>query len=77
MTDPDYFPKKADPLQAENAKRYPPRHRAPPIPSGEDFATLTAKHGRPVDLKEALRQSTRTMGANDNPGGKPAKPRRK
>jgi len=43
----------------------------------EAFADLLAKHGRPVDLKEALRQSTRTMGANDNPGGKPAKPRRK
>jgi len=56
MTDPDYFPKKADPLQAENAKRYPPRHRAPPIPSGEDFATLTAKHGRPVGVFEHDRQ---------------------
>ena len=39
----------------------------------EAFADLLAKHGRPVDLKEALRQSTRTMGANDNPPGKPAK----
>ena len=43
----------------------------------EAFADLLAKHNRPIDLKEALRQSTRTMGANDNPGGKPTKPRRK
>lgn len=39
----------------------------------EAFADLLAKHNRPTDLKEALRQSTRTMGANDNPPGKPAK----
>jgi len=43
----------------------------------EAFADLLAKHNRPTDLKDALRQSARTMGANDNPGGKPAKPRRK
>ncbi len=43
----------------------------------EAFADLLAKHGRPVDLKDALRQSTRTIGANDNPGGKPTKRRRK
>lgn len=47
----------------------------------EAFADLLAKHGRPIDLKEALRQSTRTMGANDNPPVKPVKkptrPRRK
>jgi hypothetical protein len=43
----------------------------------EAFADLLAKHGRPIDLKEALRQSTRTMGANDNPLRKPTKPRRK
>ena len=39
----------------------------------EAFADLLAKHGRPVGLKEALRQSTRTMGANDNPTAKPDK----
>ena len=43
----------------------------------EAFADLLAKHNRPTDLKDALRQSARTMGANDNPGGKPAKPKRK
>lgn len=47
----------------------------------EAFADLLAKHGRPVDLKEALRQSTRTMGANDNPSDKlmkkKTKPKRK
>ena len=37
----------------------------------EAFADLLAKHGRPVDLKDALRRSTRRIGANDNP------PRRK
>ena len=33
----------------------------------EAFADLLAKHGRPVDLKDALRRSTRRVGANDNP----------
>ena len=33
----------------------------------EAFADLLAKHGRPVDLKDALRRSTRRIGANDNP----------
>jgi hypothetical protein len=33
----------------------------------EAFADLLAKHGRPVDLKDALRRSARTIGANDNP----------
>ena len=33
----------------------------------EAFADLLAKHNRPIDLKDALRQSARTMGANDNP----------
>jgi hypothetical protein len=39
----------------------------------EAFADLLVKHKRPVDLREALRQSTRTTGANDNPA-RPAKP---
>jgi hypothetical protein len=33
----------------------------------EAFADLLAKHGRPIDLKDALRRSTRGIGANDNP----------
>ena len=33
----------------------------------EAFADLLAKHDRPVDLKDALRRSTRRLGANDNP----------
>jgi len=33
----------------------------------EAFADLLAKHGRPTDLKEALRRSARRVGANDNP----------
>lgn len=33
----------------------------------EAFADLLAKHKRPVDLKDALRQSARAIGANDNP----------
>ena len=33
----------------------------------EAFADLLAKHERPVDLKDALRRSTRRVGANDNP----------
>jgi hypothetical protein len=39
----------------------------------EAFADLLAKHDRPTDLKDALRRSTRAIGANDNPPGKPAK----
>jgi hypothetical protein len=34
----------------------------------EAFADLLAKHDRPTDLKDALRRSTRQLGANDNPG---------
>jgi hypothetical protein len=33
----------------------------------EAFADLLAKHERPTTLKEALRESTRRIGANDNP----------
>ena len=33
----------------------------------EAFTDLLAKHGRPTDLKDALRRSTRGIGANDNP----------
>ena len=36
----------------------------------EAFADLLAKHKRPTDLKDALRRSTRAIGANDNPGRK-------
>lgn len=47
----------------------------------EAFADLLAKHNRPTDLKDALRRSTRAIGANDNPldksGRKAAKPKRK
>jgi hypothetical protein len=40
----------------------------------EAFADLLAKHDRPVDLKDALRRSVRTVGANDNPRrGRPAR----
>jgi hypothetical protein len=33
----------------------------------EAFADLLAKHKRPTSLKDALRESTRRIGANDNP----------
>jgi len=44
----------------------------------EAFADLLKKHGRPVDLKDALRQSTRALGVNDNRADatKPGKKRR-
>jgi hypothetical protein len=44
----------------------------------EAFADLLKKHGRPVNLKDALRQSTRTLGVNDNRAGaaKPGKRQR-
>jgi hypothetical protein len=34
----------------------------------EAFTDLLKKHGRPTDLKDALRRSARAIGANDNPG---------
>jgi hypothetical protein len=34
----------------------------------EAFADLLKKHGRPTDLRDALRRSARAIGANDNPG---------
>ena len=37
----------------------------------EAFGDLLKKHQRPTDLKDALRQSTQRIGANDNPGRKP------
>lgn len=37
----------------------------------EAFADLLKKHQRPTGLKEALRQSTQRIGANDNPGRRP------
>ena len=33
----------------------------------EAFSDLLKKHKRPTDLKDALKQSTRALGANDNP----------
>ena len=35
----------------------------------EAFGDLLKKHSRPTDLKDALRASARTLGANDNPKG--------
>jgi hypothetical protein len=32
----------------------------------EAFADLLKKHGRPTDLKEALRRSSQQIGVNDN-----------
>jgi hypothetical protein len=32
----------------------------------EAFADFLKKHGRPTDLKEALRRSTQQIGVNDN-----------
>lgn len=38
----------------------------------EAFADLLKKHGRPTDLKDALRKSARASGVNDNrPGTRP------
>ena len=37
----------------------------------EAFTDLLKKHQRPADLKEALRQSSQRIGANDNPRRKP------
>ncbi len=42
----------------------------------EAFADLLKKHGRPVGLKDALRQSTRTLGVNDNRAGSAGKKQR-
>jgi hypothetical protein len=47
----------------------------------EAFADLLKKHGRPTDLKDALRRSSRELGANDNrdaePNGAPPGKRKK
>jgi hypothetical protein len=40
----------------------------------EAFADLLKKHGRPTDLKDALRRSTRGLGANDNRDAEPTSP---
>jgi hypothetical protein len=37
----------------------------------EAFADLLRKHGRPTDLKDALRKSARASGVNDNRPGTP------
>ena len=45
----------------------------------EAFADLLKKHGRPTDLKDALRRSSRAVSANDNgaQATRPAKRRRR
>lgn len=40
----------------------------------EAFADLLKKHGRPTDLKEALRRSSQQLGANDNRDAPPTSP---
>lgn len=37
----------------------------------EAFADLLKKHGRPTDLKDALRRSTQQLGVNDNRATEP------
>lgn len=41
----------------------------------EAFRDLLKKHGRPTSLKDALRQSTRQLPANDSPVPRMRKPR--
>ena len=41
----------------------------------EAFRDLLKKHGRPTGLKDALRQSTRQVPANDSPGPRTRKAR--
>ena len=41
----------------------------------EAFRDLLKKHGRPTSLKDALRQSTRQLPANDSPGPRSRKAR--
>jgi hypothetical protein len=49
----DYHPKT---IERENEGRYPPRNHHPRAPTGHDFESLTAKHGRPVGPFEKGRQ---------------------
>jgi hypothetical protein len=42
----------------------------------EAFRDLLKKHGRPTSLKDALRQSTRQMPANDPNGGRATRRRK-
>jgi hypothetical protein len=41
----DYHPKT---IESENEERFPPRYRLPAWPEGQDFESMTAKHGRPI-----------------------------
>jgi hypothetical protein len=41
----DYRPRTVEP---ESEQRFPPRYRLPGCPPGQDYESLTAKHGRPV-----------------------------
>jgi hypothetical protein len=66
--DHDYVPKRqpdqAWPRSRTNDERYAKRYRSTPIEPGQDFQSMTAKHGRPVGPFERDRQH----GYN---GGKP------
>lgn len=43
---PDYVPRKAAPSLAQD-RQFPPRFRSPKWEEGQDYFTLTEKHGRP------------------------------
>lgn len=47
MSEDDHDYRKAPPAEPSFGRRYPPRHKVEPPPEGQDFDTLTAKHGRP------------------------------
>ena len=46
----DYIPKSRTPYRPPD--RFPPRVRQPGPPEGEDYFTLTEKHGRPIGVFE-------------------------
>jgi hypothetical protein len=41
----DYHPKTPE---SEIEERFPPRYRLPAWAEGQDFETMTARHGRPI-----------------------------
>jgi len=60
----DYHPKTPE---SEIEERFPPRYRLPAWAEGQDFETMTARHGRPIQLlcspssERCLRYASRSL----------------
>jgi hypothetical protein len=58
---PDYILRANMPVKRDN--RFPPRVRQPGPPEGEDFFTLTERHGRPIGVFETIGRHIEYRGA--------------